>query len=138
MSLLLLACDSSGGSPALVWLIIVVALAAWGLLTFLMLRTARDRSEVRLLIVLLIGSIVLGPLIIAAYYGGLFGDDSSTGKLALFLTIPGAIGVVVAHLTGAANRLRAFLISAWGTVFLVSAGVFVFFVAVAVGGACIR
>jgi hypothetical protein len=138
MGLLPVACDSSGGSPALVWLIIVAALAAWGLLTFLMLRTARDRSEVGVLIGLLIGSIVLGPLIIAAYYGGLFGDDSSTGKLALLLAIPGAIGVGIAQWTGAANRLRAFIISVWGTVFLVGAGVFMFFVAVAVGGACIE
>jgi hypothetical protein len=134
---LLVAC-SGGGNPALAWLIILVGLAAWGLLTLLMLRTAKDRSEVRLLIGLLIGSIVLGPLITAAYYGGLFGSDSSVLKLVLLLTFPGLIGVVVAHLTRGANRLRAFLVSVWGAVFLIGAGVFLIFVAFAVGGACIE
>jgi hypothetical protein len=138
MRALLVACSSSGSNPALVWLIIVVGLAAWGLLTFLMLRTARDRREVRLLIGLLIGSIVFGPLITAAYYDGLFGSDSSTLKLVLLLTVPGVIGMVIAHLTRGANRLMAFLVSVWGAVFLLGAGVFVFIVAVAVGGACIE
>jgi hypothetical protein len=130
--------ESGGGSGAFGWLVLVAVLAAWTLATGLFLRTVRDRTERRLLLGLLIGSIVIGPLIIAAYYGGLFGSDSSIGKLASFLMIPGAIGAVIAHLTGAANRLRAFLISVWGAVFLISAGLFLFFVAVAVGGACIE
>jgi hypothetical protein len=136
---LLLACaESSGGSDAFGWLILIAVLAAWALVTGLFLRTVRDRTERRLLLGLLIGSIVIGPLIIAAYYGGLFGSDSSIGKLALFLMIPGVIGAVIAHLTGAANRLRAFLISVWGAIFLISAGLFLFFVAIAFGGACLE
>jgi len=50
---------------------------------------ARDRTERHLLLGLLIGSIVLGPLIIA----GFFGDDSNVGKLAVFLLIPGESSV---------------------------------------------
>ena len=82
----------------------------------------------------MIAATVLGPLIIAAYYGGLLGSDDSLGKLALFLMIPPAIGAVIAYLTGRANPLRAFLISLWGTVFLISAGIFLFVIAVVLGG----
>jgi hypothetical protein len=136
---LLVACSSSGGgNSALGWLIVIAVLAAWVLLTALIIRTARDRTERRLLLGLLIGSIVIGPLIVAAYYDGLFGSDSSIGKLALLLTIPGAIGAVIAHLTRAANRLRAFFVGVWGAVFLIVVGLFLFFVAVIVGGACIE
>jgi hypothetical protein len=133
-----LACTEGGRNGGLVWLIILAALAAWIAVTVLIVRTAADRKEKRLLLWLLIGSIVLGPLLIAAYYAGFFGSDSSTGKLALFLAIPGLIGVLVAHVTGAANRLRAFLISTWGAVFLAGGGIIMFLVAVTVGGACLE
>ena len=135
---IVLACTEGGRNGVLVWLIILAALAAWVVITALIVRSAADRRERRLLLGLLIGSIVLGPLIIAAFYAGFFGSDSSTGKLALFLAIPGALGALLAHVTGAANRLRAFLISTWGAVFLAGAGVFMFLVAVVVGEACIR
>jgi hypothetical protein len=135
---LVLACTEGGRNGGLVWLIILAALAAWIAVTVLIVRTAAGWQERRLLLGLLIGSIVLGPLLIAAYYAGYFGDDSSTGKLALFLAIPGLIGVLVAHVTGAANRLRAFLISTWGAVFLAGGGTIMFLVAVTVGGACLE
>jgi hypothetical protein len=132
---LLLACAESGeGGSAFGWLITIVVLAAWILVTALILRKVRDRTERRLLLGLLIGSIVLGPLIVAAYYAGPFGSDSSIAELALFLMIPGAIGALIAHLTGRANPLRAFLISLWGAVFLSSAGLFLFLIAVILGG----
>jgi hypothetical protein len=132
---LLLACtESGGGGSAFGWLLTIAVLAAWILVTALMLRTLRDRTERRLLLGLLIGSIVIGPLIIAAYYGGLFGDDSSIGELALLLMIPAAIGAAIAYLTGWANPLRVFLISLWGAVFLISAGLFLFLIAVILGG----
>jgi hypothetical protein len=133
-----LACTEGGRNDALVWLIILAALAAWIAVAVLIVRTAADRKERRLLLGLLIGSIVLGPLLIAAYYAGFFGNDSSTGKLALFLAIPGLVGVLVAHVTGAANRLRALLISSWGAVFLAGGGIIMFLVAVTVGGACLE
>jgi hypothetical protein len=135
---LLLACTEGGRNGALVLLIALAALAVWILLTSLFVRKARDRTERRLLLGLLIGSIVLGPLIIAAYYHGLFGSDSSIAKLVPFLAIPGAIGAVIAQLTGAASRLRAFFVSTWGALSLISAGFFLFYVAVIVGGACIE
>jgi hypothetical protein len=90
-----------------------------------------------LLIALLVGSIVLGPALTAAYYGGLFGDDSSTGKLALLLAVPGAIGVGIASATRAAHGFRAFLISTWGAVFLLGLGIVAFVAAVAIGDGCI-
>jgi hypothetical protein len=135
---MLLACGSDGGSAALVWLIALAALAVWALLTTLIVRRAPERIERRLLWGLLIASIVLGPLIIAAYYSGLFGSDDSIGKLVPLLAIPGAIGAVVAHLTPAANPLRAFFVGTWGTLFLISAGFFLFYLAAVVGGACIE
>jgi hypothetical protein len=138
MGPLLFACTEGGKNGALVWLIVLAGFAAWVAVTALIVRTAPDWTERRLLLGLLIGSIVLGPLIIAAYYQGFFGSDSSTGKLALFLAIPGAIGGAIAQMTGAANRLRAFLISTWGAIFLVGAGFFTFLVAVVVGGACLE
>jgi hypothetical protein len=135
---LLVACaESGGGGGAFVWLITIAVLATWALVTALILRAVRDRTERRLLLGLFIGSIVLGPLIIAAYYAGLFGSDSSIGKLALFLMVPAAIGAVIAYLTGRAKPLRAFLISLWGAVFLISAGLFLFFVAVIFSGGTI-
>jgi len=132
---LLLACAESGeGGSAFGWLITLAVLAAWILVTALVLRRLRDRTERRLLLLLFIASIVIGPLIIAAYYAGLFGDDSSLGVLALLLMIPPAIGAVIAYLTGRAKPVRAFLISLWGAVFLISAGLFLFLVAVVLGG----
>jgi len=132
---LFLACAESGeGGSAFGWLITVAVLAAWILVTVLILRSLRDRTERRLLLGLFLGSTVIGPLIIAAYYGDLFGNDSSFGELALFLMIPPALGAVIAHLTGRGSPLRAFLISLWGAVFLVSAGLFLFLVAVVLGG----
>jgi hypothetical protein len=132
---LLLACaESGGGGSAFGWLLTVAVLAVWILVTALLLRRLRDRTERRLLLVLLIASIVIGPLIIAAYYGDLFGNDSSLGELALFLMVPAAIGAVIAYLTGRANPLRAFLVSLWGAVFLISAGIFLFLIAVVLGG----
>lgn len=133
-----LACTEGGRNGGLVWLIILAALAAWIAVTILIIRSAGHRKERRLLLGLLIGSIVLGPLLIAAYYDGFVGDDSNSAKLALFLAIPGAIGALVAHLTGAANRLRAFLISTWGAIFIGGGGLIMFLVAVTVGGACLE
>lgn len=135
---LLLACDASGENSALVWLIALTALVIWALLTLLIVRTARDRTERRLLWGLLVASIVIGPLIVAAYYDGLFGSDDSISKLVPLLAIPGVIGALIAHLTRAANPLRACFIGIWGAVFLVSAGIFLFYLAVVVGGACIE
>jgi hypothetical protein len=135
---IVLACTEGGHNGGLVWLIILAALAAWTAITVLIVRAAADRKERRLLLGLLIGSIVLGPLIIAAYYAGFFGSDSSFGKLALFLAIPGGMAALIAHATGTANRLRAFLISIWGTVFLIGGGIIMFLVAVTVGGACLE
>jgi hypothetical protein len=113
---LLLACDADGENGALVLVIALAAFAVWVLLTALIVKTGRDRPERRLLLGVLIGSIVLGPLIIAGYYDGLVGSDSSIGKLVPFLAIPGAIGAVIAHLTRAASPLRAFFIASWGAV----------------------
>jgi hypothetical protein len=135
---LLLACDADGENGALVLLIALAALVVWALLTLLIVRTGRDRNERRLLWGLLIASIVMGPLIIAAYYGGLIGSDSSIAKLVPLLAIPGAIGAAISRLTRAANPLRAFFVGVWGAVFLISAGVVLFYLAVIVGGACIE
>ncbi len=138
MALLPLACTEGGSHGALVLLITLAALAVWILLTALLVRAGQDRTERRLLLGLLIGSIVLGPLIIAAYYGGHFGSDSSIAKLVPFLAIPGAIGAVIAHLTGAASRLRAFFVSTWGALFLISLSFFLIYVALIVGEACLE
>ncbi|MGN6200805.1 MAG: hypothetical protein ACTHNY_00170 [Solirubrobacterales bacterium] len=135
---LVLACTEGGRNGGLVWLIILAALATWIAVTVVIFRSTADRKERRLLLGLLMGSIVLGPLIFAPYYTGFFGSRSSTGVLALLLTIPGLIGAVIAHLTGAANRLRAFLISTWGAIFLAGGGIIMFLVAVTVGGACLE
>jgi hypothetical protein len=126
------------GSDLLAWLIILGAISVWVAGTVLIVRSARDKREKRLLIALLIGSIVIGPALIAAYYHGLFGDDSSTGKLALLLVIPGAIGVGIALATRAAHGSRAFLISTWGAVFLIGLAFVSFFAAVAIGNGCLN
>lgn len=134
----MLAVCGGGGSDLAAWLIVAAALAVWVLVTALIVRAARDRTERRLLLGLLIGSIVVGPLIIAAFYQGVFGSDGNIGKLALVLLIPGAIGAGIAQLTEAADRLRAFVIGLWGAVFLGGAGVLLVFAFVAVGSGCIE
>lgn len=134
---MLMACGG-GGNDALAWLIIVVAFAAWLGVTILIVRAARDRTEQHLLLGLLIGSIVLGPLIIAAFYGGFFGNDSNVGKLAVILLMPGALGAAIAYRTKAAHSGRAFLISTWGAVFLAGAAVVLLFAALAVGDSCLE
>jgi hypothetical protein len=134
-----LACDPNGGSSPLGWLVLVAVLATWVLVTALLLRMVRDRTERRFLLGLVIGSIVFGPGITAAYYAGLFGSDSSIAKLALLLAIPGVAGAVIAHLTHWGSRLRAFFAGVWGAIFLLSAGVFLFIVAFALGdGGCLE
>lgn len=135
---LLLACTEGGRNGALVLLIALTALAVWILLTALFVKAGGGRTERRLLLGILIGSLFLGPLIISAYYGGLVGSDSSVAKLLPFLAIPGAIGAVIAHLTGAASRLRAFFVGTWGAVSLISTGFFLVYVALVVGGACLE
>jgi hypothetical protein len=135
----LVACESGGGgSDALAWLIIVLAFAAWLAVTVLIVRAARDGTEQRLLLGLLFGSIVLGPLIIAGFYAGFFGDDSNVGKLAVLLLMPGALGAAIAHRTKAAHGGRAFLISTWGAVFLLGAVAILLFAALVVGNGCIE
>lgn len=134
----MLAVCGGGGSDLLAWLIILGAISVWVAGTGLIVRSARDKREKRLLVALLIGSIVIGPALTAAYYHGLFGDDSSTGKLALLLVIPGAIGVGIALATRAAHGFRAFLISTWGAVFLLGLAFVAFFAAVAIGNGCLN
>lgn len=135
---MLLACGSDGeGSAVLAWLIALGALSIWAAGTVLIIKSARDRKEKRLLVALLVGSIVLGPALIAAYYQGFFGDDSSTGKLAVVLLVPGAIGAGIAIATRAGHGLRAFLASTWGAIFLGGAGT-ILFIAAIVGGACLE
>lgn len=133
----MLAVCGGGGSDVAAWLFAVLAFSAWLLVTVLVLRAARAKRERRLLLGLLIGSILLTPLIIDAFYSGLFGDDGNTGKLALVLLLPSAIGVGIAYRTRAAHGARALFISAWGTV-LIPYGIFVlFFAALAVGSGCL-
>lgn len=87
---------------------------------------------------LLVLFVVIGPLIIAAFYGGLFGSDASLGKLALLMLVPATIAAVVVQATGAGHGLRAFMASAWGSVFLIGAGMVLVFAALTVGGACLE
>jgi uncharacterized membrane protein len=122
----------------LAWLVILAAIAVWVAGTVLIVRSARDKREKRLLIALLVGSIVLGPALTAAYYGGLLGDDSSTGKLALLLVIPGAIGAGIATATRAAHGFRAFLISTWGALFLLGLAFVAIFAALGIGNGCLN
>ncbi|MGN6556737.1 MAG: hypothetical protein ACTHLH_01840 [Solirubrobacterales bacterium] len=136
---MLVACESGGGgSDPVGWLITLAVLAIVLAVTIPIFKAARDRTERRLLLGLLIGSIVLGPLIIAAFYAGFFGDDSNVGKLAVLLLIPGVLGAAIARLTKAAHSGRAFLISTWGGVSLIGAAMVLFFLAFAVGGACLE
>jgi O-antigen/teichoic acid export membrane protein len=133
-----LAVCGGGGSEALAWLIIVVAFAAWLAVTILIIRAARDRTERHLLLGLLIGSIVLGPLLVAAFYGGVFGSNSNVGKLAVLLLIPAVLGAGIAHRTRAAHSGRAFLVSIWGALFLIGAVVILLVATVAVGNGCLE
>jgi hypothetical protein len=91
----------------------LLAVAIWIAVATLIVRAARDRRERRLLIGLLFMFVVIGPLVIAAYYGGLFGSDASLGKLALIMLIPPAVAAVVAQISGAGHGFRSFLVSAW-------------------------
>lgn len=135
----LVACESGGGgSGAIGGLITLAVLAVCFAVTVPIFRAARDRKERRFLLGLLIGSVVLGPLIIAAFYAGFFGSDSNIGKLAVLLLIPGVLGTAIARWTKAAHSGRAFLISTWGAVSLIAAVVVLFFIAFTVGGACLE
>jgi hypothetical protein len=122
----------------LAWGIGALAVSLWLAVAIFIVRTARDRRERRLLIGLLILFVVIGPLVIAAYYDGLFGSDDSLGKLALILLVPPAIAAGAAQMTGGGHLVRAFLVSAWGSVFLIGAGFVLFFAAITVGGACLE
>jgi hypothetical protein len=133
-----LAVCGGGGSDALAWLIVLAAITVWVVGTALIVRSARDKKEKRLLIALVIGSIAVGPALIAAYYHGLFGDDSSTGKLALLLAIPGVIGAGIALATRAAHGFRAFLISTWGAVFLIGLAFVAIYAALVIGNGCLN
>jgi hypothetical protein len=112
--------------------------AVWIAVAALIVKTARDRRERRLLIGLLILFVVIGPLVIAAFYVGFFGSDDSLGKLALVMLIPPAIAAVVAQASGAGHGLRVFLVSAWGSIFLIGASLVLLLAALTVGGACLE
>jgi ABC-type Na+ efflux pump permease subunit len=126
------------GGVVLTWAIGALAVAIWVAVAMFIVKTARDRRERRLLIGLLILFVVIGPLVIAAYYGGLFGSDAGLGKLALVMLIPPAIAAVVAQASGAGHGLRSFLVSAWGSIFLIGAAAVLLIAAFTVGGACLE
>jgi hypothetical protein len=135
----LLACGDTGvGGAVLTYVIGAVAVGIWVGVATLIVKAARDRRERRLLIGLLILFVVIGPLFIAAYYDGIFGSDDSIGKLALLMLIPPAIAAVVAQSSGAGHGFRAFLVSAWGSIFLIGAGIVLLIAALTVGGACLE
>jgi hypothetical protein len=115
-----------------------LAVAIWAAVATFIVKVARDRRERQLLIALLILFAVIGPLVIAAYYQGLFGSDESLGKLTLLMLVPATIAAVVVQATGAGHGFRAFLASAWGSVFLISTGIVLFLAAFTVGGACLE
>ena len=122
----------------LTYVIGAVAVAIWIGVATLIVKAARDRRERRLLIGLLILFAVIGPLVIAAYYHGLFGSDDSLGKLALLMLIPPAIAAIVAQASGAGHGFRAFLASAMGSIFLIGAAIVLLIAALTVGGACLE
>ena len=134
----MLAVCGGGGSDVAAWLIVLAALLAWVTGTVLIVRSARDKKEKRLLIALLVVSIPLGPALIAAFYDGVFGSDSDFGKLVLVLLVPGAIGAGIALYTRAGHGLRAFLASTWGVIFIGGVGMIMFFAAFVVGGGCLE
>lgn len=138
---MLLACGTGGvgaGGVVLTYAIGALAVAIWVAFAVLVVKTARDRRERRMLIGLLILFVGIGPLVIAAFYAGFFGSDDSTGKLALIMAIPPVIAAGVAQASGAGHGFRAFLVSAWGSVFLIGAGMVLFIAALTVGGACLE
>ena len=135
----LLACgDGSTGGAILTWVLGALAVAIWFAIAAFIVRTARDRRERRLLIGLLIAFVAIGPLVIAAYYAGFFGSDSSFGKLVWLMTIPPAIAGLVVQAFGVGHGFRSFLVSAWGSIFLVGAATVLLFAAFTVGGACLE
>ncbi|HSS41884.1 MAG TPA: hypothetical protein VLK37_04955 [Solirubrobacterales bacterium] len=136
---MLLACgDTGAGGVVLTYGIAALAVAIWVAVAVVIVKTARDRRERRLLIGLLILFVVIGPLVIAAYYAGLFGSYAGLGKLALIMLIPPAIAGVVAQASGAGHGLRSFLVSAWGSIFLIGAVAVLLIAAFTVGGACLE
>ena len=135
----LLAVCGGGGNDVAGWLLVLMVLAAWLLVTVLTIRAAgRDRRERRLLTGLLIGSLVLGPVIINAFYEGFFGSDGDVGKLAVLLLIPGVLGVLIARSTRATNSVKAFLVSTWGAISLAGLGIVLLVAVLAVGNGCIE
>jgi len=112
--------------------------AIWVAVAVVIVKTARDRRERRLLIGLLVLFVVIGPLVIAAYYYGLFGSNASLGKLALIMLIPPAIAAVAVQASGFGHGFRSFLVSAWGSIFLIGAGTVLLLAALTVGGPCLE
>lgn len=136
---MLLACgDGSTGGAVLTWVIGALAVAIWFAIAAFIVRTARDRRERRLLIGLLVLFVAVGPLVIAAYYAGFFGSDSSFGKLVLLMLIPPAIAGCVVQASGAGHGFRSFLVSAWGSILLIGAATVLLLAALTVGGACLE
>jgi len=136
--LMLLADCGGGGNDLVASLVILAAISAWLLVAVLVLRAARDDRERYLLVGLLAGTILLTPLIVALFYSGLFGDDGDTGKLALLLLLPSAIGLGIALWTKAAHVARALFISIWGTI-LIPFGFYVaFLAALGIGTGCLE
>jgi hypothetical protein len=133
-----LAVCGGGGNDVAAWLIVLAAFLVWVAGTVLIVKSARDKKEKRLLIALLIVSIPLGPALIAAFYDGVFGSDADFGKLVLLLLVPGAIGAGIALFTRAGHGLRAFLASTWGVIFIGGVGMIMFFAALAAGGGCLE
>jgi hypothetical protein len=135
----LLACgDTGAGGVVLTWGVGGIAALIWVVAARFVVKTAPDRRERRWLVGLLILFVAIGPLVIAAFYAGFFGSDDSLGKLALLMLIPAAAAAFLAQTFGVGDGFRAFLVSAWGSVFLIGLGMVLFFAAVTVGGACLE
>jgi hypothetical protein len=132
-----LAVCGGGGNDLVAWLIVLGVLLGWIGGAVLIVKSARNHRERHLLIGLLIASVLLGPLLVAAFYDGVFGADGSYGKLAGVLLIPGAIGTLIALKTRDGHGVRAFLISTWGAFFLSGLWVVIFIAFIAVGTGCI-
>jgi hypothetical protein len=132
---MILAACGEGGSDAVAWLLTLGVFAICLAVAVLVVRgLGRDRTERRFLAGLLVATLVLGSLIIAAFYAGAFGDDSEGGKLAALLLVPGVLGAAIAHRTKAANSVKAFLISTLAPVSLVALWSGLFLVAFLIGG----
>jgi len=133
--MILAAACGEGGSDAVGWLLTLGVFATCLAAAVLIVRgLGRDRTERRFLAGLLAATFVLGPLIIAAFYAGSFGDDSEGGKLAALLLVPGVLGAAIAHRTKAAHSVKAFLVSTVAPVSLVALWVGLFLVAFLIGG----